>query len=326
MHRPAKDKPVETTPQVANKTKKDGDVAAAASAGGTAASSVFPNIPISTPRERRETTSTGSAPLTNPRPRRGRSRERSMERGRTAPVSASVALEATEAARSAAPSEGWYTKQQQQVANQGQTLVTMEMLQKCLQVVQDSQGEIEKKLDKNIQQTRGNAERIRALTMQAVYLLTERRHSEDQASVKQYDIMGIPKSATQEDKVAFVKYILQEIGLTWASVQKGDVLETTIEQEIWRMSVEGYPSKNKINTFFKNPKNWGMEFWEADNQTWTSFEIWRRWTEGAVGEIIRDSVSTIFRALMGAVGKEALWAKDGCSIRRLQDVRHLRGE
>ena len=54
--RPAKDKPVETTPQVAKKTEKDGDEAAAASAGGAAASSVPPNIPISTPKERRETT------------------------------------------------------------------------------------------------------------------------------------------------------------------------------------------------------------------------------------------------------------------------------
>ena len=45
-----------------------------------------------------------------------------MERaGRTAPVSASVAAEATEAARSAAPSEGWYTKQQHQLAKQGQS-------------------------------------------------------------------------------------------------------------------------------------------------------------------------------------------------------------
>ena len=229
-----------------------------------------------------------------------------------APVSASVALEATGAARSAAPSEGWYTKQQKQLANQGQTLVTMYMLQKCLQVVQGSQGKTEKKLDKNIEQTKENTERVKALTKQAVYLLTGKRHSEGEASGKQYDIMGTPKSATQEDKLAFVTHILQEIGFTRAFVQKADVLETTTGQEIRRMSFKGYPSKNKINTLFKNPKNWGMEFWGANNQVWKSFGTWGRWTEGTVGKIIRDSVNAISRALIEAVGKEALWAKDGC--------------
>ena len=165
--RPAKDKLVETTPQVAKKTRTKGDEAAAVAAGDAAANLDPLNIPINTPKEKRDAPSAGSAPLanTNPRPRRGRIRERSMERaGRSAPVSASVAAEATEAARSAAPSEGRYTKQQNQLANQGRTLVTMVMLQKCLQVVQDSQGEIERKLDKTIEQTRENIERIKAQT------------------------------------------------------------------------------------------------------------------------------------------------------------------
>ena len=92
--RSAKAKPVEITPQVAKKTRTEGEKAAAVAAGDAAANLVPQNIPISTPKERRETTSAGSAPLTNtnPGPRRGRSRERSMVRaGRTAPVSASVA-------------------------------------------------------------------------------------------------------------------------------------------------------------------------------------------------------------------------------------------
>ena len=107
---------------------------------------------------------------------------------------------------------------------------------------------------------------------------------------------------------------MQEIGLTRASVQKVDVLETTTGREIWRMHFKDYPSKNKINVFFKNPRNWGMEFWGASNQVWKSFEIWGRWTEGTVSKVIRDSVNTIFRAFIEAVGKEALWARDGCSI------------
>ena len=148
--RPAKDKPVETTPQIMKNTRTKGEEATAAAARRAAANRDPQNIPINTPKERRETPLAGSAPQanTNPRPRTGRSRERSVERaGRIAPVSASVAAEATEATRSAAPSEGCYTKQQNQLANQGQTLVTMDMIQKCLQVVQDSQGEIERKLD-----------------------------------------------------------------------------------------------------------------------------------------------------------------------------------
>ena len=302
--RPAKEKPVETTPQVTKKTRTKGEEAAEATkAGGAAAASSDPqNIPIGTPN-------------TNPRPRRGRSRERSAERaGRTAPVSASVAAEATEAARSAAPSEGWYTKHQKQLANQGQTVVSMDMLQKCLQVAQDSQSEIEKKLDKTIRQTKENTERIKALTKQAVYLLTEKRHTEDESSAEQYDTMGVPKSATQEDKTAFVTYILQEIGLTRASVQKVDVMEAAIGQEIRRMNFKDCPSKNKMNMFFRDPKNWGLEFWGANNQTWKGFEVWGRWTEGAVGKIIRDSVNTILRALIEAMGKDAVWANDRCSI------------
>ena len=183
--RPAKDKPVETTPQISKKTKKDGEAAEASASGAVEGGSAPPSIAISTPKGRAEEGASGPAPPTNPRPRRGRSRERSVERRRTAPISASVAVEATEAARSAAPKEGWYTKQQQQLANQGQTVVTMEMLQECLQVVQDSQGKVEKKLDENIKQTKENTSKIRALTGQAVYLLTERRAAEDEQSAKQ---------------------------------------------------------------------------------------------------------------------------------------------
>ena len=32
------------------------------------------------------------------------------------------------------------------------------------------------------------------------------------------------------------------------------------------------------------------------------------------GKIIRDSINTIFRALIEAMGKDAVWASDGCSI------------
>ena len=124
-------------------------------------------------------------------------------------MSASVAAKATESARSAALSAGG-NPSQQQLANQGPTLITMDMLQKCLQVVQDSQGRIEKKLDKNIEQTKENTESIRALTIRAVYLLTEKRHAEDETSGKQYGIMGIPKQATREDKLAFVTHVLEE--------------------------------------------------------------------------------------------------------------------
>ena len=209
----------------------------------------------------------GSAPPTNPRPRRGRSRERSAERKRAAPISARVAVDATEAARSAAPSEGWYTKQQQQVANQGQTLVTMEMLQKCLQVVQDSQGNFEKRLDENIKQTRENTSKLRAFTRQAVYLLTERRAAEDEQSAKQYDDMGIPKQATQEDKLAFVTYILQEVGHTRASVKSCDVQAIGNDpagQETWRLSFKDYPSKSKVNDFSKAR---GTGTWSSGEQT-----------------------------------------------------------
>ena len=162
------------------------------------------------------------------------------------------------------------------------------------------------KLDKNIQQTKENTEKIRALTKQAVYLLTEKRHKEDEASAKQYDVIGTPKSATQEDKTAFVTYILQEIGLTRASVQKVDIMETATGQEIWRMSFKDYTSKDKMSMFFRDPKNWGLEFWGANNQTWTGFEVWGRWTEGTVGKILGDSINTIFGALIEAMGKDAV--------------------
>ena len=93
-----------------------------------------------------------------------------------------------------------------------------------------------------------------------------------------------------------------------------EVSNNTSGQEIWRLSFKDYPSKNKINTFFKNPRHWGLEFWGENKQVWKEFEVWGRWTEGTVGKIIRDSANTIWRALIEAVGKEALWARDGCSI------------
>ena len=314
--RPAKDKPVETTPQVTKKTKKDEEQKAAADSvaeGGSAP----PNIPISTLKGRQEVPSSSSKTQSVPRPRRGRSRQRSNDRRGSPPISASVAVEATEAARSAAPNEGWYTKQQQQLANQGQTVVTMDMLQKCLQVVQDSQGKIEQKLDDNIKQTNKNTDRITALTRQAVYLLTEKRAAEDEQSGKQYDIVGIPEQATQEDNMGFVIYIMQEIGLTKASAKSCDVQalnNDTAGQEIWRITFKDYTPKKAINEFFKTPRNWDMEFWGTNDQILKGFRVWGRWTEGTVGKIVRDSINTIFRALTEAMGKEALWASDGCSI------------
>ena len=52
--------------------------------------------------------------------------------------------------------------------------MTMDMLQKCLQVLQDSQGKIEKKLDDNVKQTKKNTDKIKAPTKQAVYMMTEK--------------------------------------------------------------------------------------------------------------------------------------------------------
>ena len=306
--RPAKDKPVETTPQIAKKTKKD-EVAE----GGSAP----PNIPTPTPKGRQEAPSSSSKTQSVPRPRRGRSRQRSDERRGSHPISASVAVEATEAARSAAPNKGWYTNQQKQLANQGQTVVTMDMLQKSLQVLQDSQGKIEQTLDDNIKQTSKNTDRITALTRQAVYLLTEKRAAEDEQSGKRYDIVGIPKQATQEDKMNLVTYILGETGLTKASATSCDVQtmnNDTAGQEIWRLAFKDYTPKKATNEFSKAPRNWNMEFWGTNDQTWKGYRIWGRWTEGAVGKIVRDSINTIFRALTDAMGKEAVWASDGCSI------------
>ena len=306
--RQAKGKPIETTPQIAKKTKKD-EIAE----GGSAP----PNIPIATPKGRQEVPSSSSKTQSVPRPRRGRSRQKSHERRESPPISASVAVEATEAAKNAAPNEGWYSKQQKQLANQGQTVVTMDMLQKCLQVLQDSQGNIEQKLDDNIKQTNRNADKIKALTRQAVYLMTEKGAAEDEQSAKQYDIVGIPKQATQEDKMNFVTYILGEIGLTKASVKSCDVQamnNDTAGQEIWRLTFKDFAPKKTINEFFKAPTNWNMEFWGTNDQVWKGYRIWGRWTEGTVGQIVRDSINTIFRALTDAIGKEAIWASDGCSI------------
>ena len=120
-------------------------------------------------------------------------------------------------------------KQQKQLANQGQTVVTMDMLQKCLRVLQDSQGKIEQKTGCQHQTNQQNTDKITALTREAVYPMTEKRAAEDEQSGKQYDIVGIPKQATQEDKMNFVAYILGEIGLTKALVKSCDVqaMETT---------------------------------------------------------------------------------------------------
>ena len=151
--RQAKDKPIETTPQIAKKPKQD-------EAAERGSDPHPPNIHISTPKGRQEASSSSSKTQPTQRPRRGRSEEARGSGRKSPPISASVAAEATEAARNATPNDGWYTKQQKQLANQGQTVVTMDMLQKYLQVLQDSQGKIEKKLDENIKQTRMNSESV----------------------------------------------------------------------------------------------------------------------------------------------------------------------
>ena len=126
--------------------------------------------------------------------------------------------------------------------------------------------------------------------------------------------MGIPKAATQEDKTAFVTYIPQEIRLTRASIQRVHTMEIATGQEIWRMNLKDHLAKNKMNMFFRSPTNWGFEFWGTNNQTWKGFEVWGRWTEGTVGKIIGDSIDTASRALIEAMGKDAVWASDVSSI------------
>ena len=115
----------------------------------------------------------------------------------------------------------------------------------------------------------------------------------------------------------FVAYIPGEIGLTKASVKSCEVQAMNNDpagQEIWRLTFKDYTSKKSINEFFRTPKNWNMEFWGTNQQVWKGFRVWGRWTEGTVGKIVRDSIDTIFRALQDAMGKDAVWASDGCSI------------
>ena len=88
----------------------------------------------------------------------------------------------------------------------------------------------------------------------------------------------------------------------------------TAGQEIWRITFKDYTSKKAINELFKAPRNWNMEVWGTNDQIWKGYRVWGRWTEGTVGKIVRDSINTIFRALTEAMGKEAVWASDGCSI------------
>ena len=88
----------------------------------------------------------------------------------------------------------------------------------------------------------------------------------------------------------------------------------TAGQEIWRLNFKDFNPKKKISDFMKSPKNWNLKFWGIGNQIWKGYKIWGRWTEGTVGKIVRDSVNTIFRALLEAMGKEALWDSTGCAI------------
>ena len=296
--RQAKGKPIETTPQIAKKTKKD-EIAE----GGSAP----PNIPIATPKGRQEVPSSSSKTQSVPRPRRGRSRQKSHERRGSPPISASVAVEATEAA----PNEGWYSKQQKQLANQGQTVVTMDMLQKCLQVLQDSQGKIEQKLDDNVKQTNRNADKIRALTRQAVYLMTKRA-AVDEQSAKQYDIVGIPKQATQEDvhsrRNRSHESLSQKLRCPGNEQRHGRTRD--LETHIQRLHIQD--SHQRVLQGTEELEHGAL----GNKQTSLKgiSDLGKRWTEGTVGQIVRDSVNTIFRALTDAIGKEAIWASDGCSI------------
>ena len=100
--------------------------------------------------------------------------------------------------------------------------------------------------------------------------MAERRAAEDEQSAKQYDIVGIPKQATQEDNMNFVAYILGEIGLTKASVKSCDVQamnNDTAGQEIWRLTFKDHTSKKSINEFFEAPKNGTWSFGEQTTKS-----------------------------------------------------------
>ena len=71
--------------------------------------------------------------------------------------------------------------------------------------------------------------------------------------------MGIPKQATQEDKLRSVRHIHPAGSrFTRASVKSCDVQAIGNDpagQETWRLSFKEYPSKNKINErVFQKPR------------------------------------------------------------------------
>ena len=79
------------------------------------------------------------------------------------------------------------------------------------------------------------------------------REDEDRRNSKMYDIMGMPKAATREEKEAFIEYILSQCRMTLRSCSNLEILETgrggTGTEEIWRTRFKDFGKKQILSDY-----------------------------------------------------------------------------
>ena len=212
-----------------------------------------------------------------------------------------------------------------EIAHPGSMPVNMEMLGKVEQVLSDQVQELRNELREarviaieRKQAIDEQAERTEDLQRVTDINMFTAREDEERNS-KMYDIMGMPKAATHEEKQAFTEYILTQCGMTLKSCSNLETLDTgrggTGTEEIWRLHFKDFGRKQIVSDYMGSqrrlpPWPWTLCFYGADNTWWSSFEIWGRWTEGPVVRLVRECTNIVWKTLRETLGHEGSVLRD----------------
>ena len=217
-----------------------------------------------------------------------------------------------------------------ELVHQGSMPVNMEMLGKVQQVLSDQFQELRNELGEAraiaVEQKRTideQAERIEDFQRVTYISMITAREDAERRSSKMYDIMGMPKAATHEEKEAFIEYILTQCGMTLKSCSNLEILDIgrggVGTEESWRLHLKDFGRKQTISDYVRSQRRlpqWPCTlcFYGADNTWWDSFEIWGRWTEGPTVRLVRECTSIVWETLGESLGTKELFSENGFEI------------
>jgi hypothetical protein len=232
-----------------------------------------------------------------------------------ATASASASSSAAAASAAAEPTSASASAQQQNVAQASRMLVNMEMLGKMNTMFEEKFNDLTAEVMRHQMKLREQANKISDLQRSATVTMVEKREEQDKETAKTYDVVGIPKTATESEKKDYIAWILAQVGMTSNSYRHIEIMGAdkygSGMTETWRFHFKDYTAKRDMHEWFR--KNWNLHFWGRTGY-WMNHEIKGRWTEGYISRVVRDSINVVWRTMREVLGNELVFGDTGYEI------------